>query len=83
MTALVSPKSKHCSQLSMLSGTTRKAIRAELRQRITDEHPDIARQADGASEPADESADVALSGRAGKDGAAQQDEGGPESDRRR
>lgn len=37
MTASASTNSGHCSQLSMLSMSTRKAIRADLRQRITDE----------------------------------------------
>ena len=46
MTALASPKRKLFSQfLNLSTPATRKAIRADLRQRITDEHPDIARQA--------------------------------------
>ncbi len=46
MRALASPKRKLCSQFSNLSTlTTRKALRADLRSRITDKHPDIARQA--------------------------------------
>ena len=46
MRALASPKRKLCSQFSNHSTlTTRKALRADLRSRITDKHPDIARQA--------------------------------------
>ena len=46
MRALASPKRKLCSQFSNLSTlTTRKALRADLRSRITDKHPDIAWQA--------------------------------------
>ncbi len=48
MTASASPKRKLCSQFSNLSTlTTRKALRADLRSRITDKHSDVARQADG------------------------------------
>ncbi len=47
MTALASLKRKPCSQSLNLSTLTRKALQADLRQRITDEHSDIARQADG------------------------------------
>ncbi len=37
MTALASPKRKLCSQSLNLSTLTRKALKADLRQRITDE----------------------------------------------
>ncbi len=74
MRALASPKRKLCSQFSNLSTlTTRKALRADLRSRITDKHPDIARQAaerQGAAQRI-----WSFPAPLGEDGAAQQFEG--------